>query len=134
MSSACFVDTFALLAMLNPADTSHRRAMSWFTTSRRLLVTTEWVMTELADGMCLPRGRKVVFTLEGRLRADPRVTVIESSAQLFRRGMGLYAARPDKEWSLTDCISFVVMNDRRINEALTADHHFEQAGFVALLK
>lgn len=97
MSMACFVDTFALLAMLNPADAAHRRAMSWFTASRRPLVTTEWVMTEVADGMCFPRGRKVVCALEGRLRADPRVTIVESSAQLFRRGMDLYAARPDKE-------------------------------------
>ena len=46
----------------------------------------------------------------------------------------MFAARPDKDWSLTDCISFVVMQERNIQDALTADHHFEQAGFVALLK
>jgi hypothetical protein len=50
------------------------------------------------------------------------------------RGLALYAARPDKEWSLTDCVSFLVMQDHGVTEALTADHHFEQAGFVALLK
>lgn len=53
---------------------------------------------------------------------------------LFRRGLQLSNNRPEKEWSLTDCISFVVMKERRIKEALTGDHHFEQAGFVALLK
>lgn len=53
---------------------------------------------------------------------------------LWRRGLGLYAARPDKAWSLTDCISFVVMTDRGLTEALTGDHHFEQAGFRALLR
>jgi predicted nucleic acid-binding protein len=50
------------------------------------------------------------------------------------RGIQLYDSRPDKQWSLTDCISFVVMQDRGIVEALTGDHHFEQAGFTALLK
>ena len=52
----------------------------------------------------------------------------------MERGLALYDARPDKQWSLTDCISFLVMQDRRITEALTGDHHFEQAGFTALLK
>jgi len=50
------------------------------------------------------------------------------------RGLALYISRPDKDWSLTDCISFVVMKERGLTGALTADHHFEQAGFVALLK
>ena len=134
MSEACFVDTFALLAMLNPSDTRHREAMAWFDASRRPLVITEWVLTELADGLSAARTRGAAVAVERRLRADSRVTVIESSADLFRRGLELYADRPDKNWSLTDCISFVVMEDHQIAEALTADHHFEQAGFVALLK
>ena len=62
------------------------------------------------------------------------MTVVPASEDLFNRGEALYAARPDKDWSLTDCISFVVMRDREIAEALTGDHHFEQAGFTALLK
>jgi len=53
---------------------------------------------------------------------------------LFERGVGLFRQRPDKEWSLTDCISFVVMRDASLTEALTGDHHFEQAGFSALLR
>lgn len=134
MSAACFVDTFALLAMLNPADTRHREAMSWFDTSRRPLVVTEWVLTELADGLSAARTRAAAVTVERRPRADPRVTIVASSADLFRRGFELYARRPDKDWSLTDCISFVVMQDLGISEALTGDHHFEQAGFVAMLK
>lgn len=134
MNSACFVDTFALLAMLSPADARHRQAMAWFDVSRRPLVTTEWILTELADGMCAVGSRAAAVAVERRLRADPRVTLVPSGADLFRRGLELYAARLDKEWSLTDCISFVVMTERDIKEALTADHHFEQAGFLALLK
>ena len=49
----------------------------------------------------------------------------------MEEGLGLYESRPDKEWSLTDCISFVVMKKEGIVEALTEDRHFEQAGFVA---
>jgi len=53
---------------------------------------------------------------------------------VFHAGLDLYASRPDKEWSLTDCISFAVMQDLGLNDALTGDHHFTQAGFTILLK
>ena len=53
---------------------------------------------------------------------------------LYERGWQLYRDRPDKSWSLTDCISFVVMNDMNLRDALTGDKHFEQAGYVAILK
>jgi len=53
---------------------------------------------------------------------------------LFADGFGLYQGRPDKEWGLVDCVTFVVMKKRGITEALTADEHFEQAGFQALLR
>ena len=68
------------------------------------------------------------------LRANPRVTIVPFSDVLFDEGIELYRRRPDKGWSLTDCISFVVMTDEGLSESLTADRHFEQAGFVALLK
>ncbi|HXE51792.1 MAG TPA: PIN domain-containing protein [Tepidisphaeraceae bacterium] len=134
MSRPVFVDTFALLAMLNTADARHEAAMRWFRVSTRPLVVNEWVLTELADALCAVRTRQAAVAVERRMRSERRVTVIESSADLFGRGFDLYANRPDQEWSLTDCISFVVMKDRHIKEALTGDHHFEQAGFVALLK
>ena len=57
-----------------------------------------------------------------------------ANAEQFRAGIALYEARPDKDWSLTDCISFVMMEREKIGEALTGDHHFEQAGFIAPLK
>jgi predicted nucleic acid-binding protein len=68
------------------------------------------------------------------VRADPYYVMVPASQELLDRGVTLYRQRPDKDWSLTDCISFVVMRERGITEALTADHHFEQAGFVALLR
>jgi hypothetical protein len=68
------------------------------------------------------------------LRADPDVELIPPDPALFELGIDLYSRRPDKAWSLTDCISFVVMTQRQITDALTGDHHFEQAGFRALLR
>ncbi len=68
------------------------------------------------------------------LRSAEDIQIVPASADLFDRGFHYFTERPDKEWSLTDCISFVVMNERGITEGLTADHHFEQAGFVALLR
>jgi len=68
------------------------------------------------------------------IRTDGQTTILPLSDESFDRGASFFAARPDKDWSLTDCISFVVMQERGITDALTADHHFEQAGFVALLK
>ena len=66
--------------------------------------------------------------------AEPTLQIVPPSDLLFQRGLDLYAARGDKEWSLTDCISFVVMGDHGIADALTGDHHFEQAGFTPLLR
>src|SRR5688500_16685843 len=67
-----------------------------------------------------------------RLNRNARVRVIAASSALLQRGLELYATRPDKDWSLTDCISFVVMRDEGISDAATGDHHFAQAGFNAL--
>ena len=98
------------------------------------MVTTEWVLTELADGLASSRRRQMFVQTRQELLADADVRVVPLELKLYEEGIQLYAARPDKEWSLTDCISFVVMRREGITEALTGDHHFEQAGFVALLK
>ncbi len=67
-------------------------------------------------------------------RNDPEVTIAPPSEELFAAGVDLYSRRPDKEWSLTDCISFIVMQEEGISDALTGDRHFEQAGYRTLLK
>ena len=68
-----------------------------------------------------------------QLRKDPSVTIVAISAKLYWQGWDLYVARADKGWSLTDCISFVVMEEKGIREALATDGDFEQAGFQLLL-
>ncbi len=69
-----------------------------------------------------------------RLQSDSEVRIVELTRGLFQRGFDLFKRRPDKDWSVTDCVSFVVMDDLGLREVLGADHHFEQAGFTVLLK
>jgi predicted nucleic acid-binding protein len=130
-----FADTFFFFAVGNDRDPAHTKATAFSLTYTGKLVTTGWVLTELADGWSRPVSWRVEFEpLLSELRANPNVTILTFSDELFKAGIELYADRPDKEWSLTDCISFVVMEREGIREALTGDHHFEQAGFIALLK
>jgi predicted nucleic acid-binding protein len=131
---AVFGDTFYFLALMNPADSAHQRAVRWSQNFTGELVTTAWVLTEVADALAAPQQRSAVPTLVRDLRADPKIVIIPPGEELFERGLDLYSQRPDKAWSLTDCISFVVMQDMGITDALTGDHHFEQAGFKALFK
>lgn len=131
---ALFADTFYFLALLNARDEAHAAAEA-FTASRSVkLVTTAWVMTELADGLATTAGRSMFAAVLRELESDRQTRVVAADHTLWQRGVHLYERRPDKGWSLTDCISFVVMEDEGIADALTADHHFEQAGFRALLK
>jgi predicted nucleic acid-binding protein len=78
--------------------------------------------------------REAFLRFYDALREEPDVMIFEADKQLFEVGLTLFRNRPDKEWSLTDCISFAVMEREGLTEALTGDHHFEQAGFKALLK
>lgn len=128
-----FADTFYFLALLNPHDDAHGAAEAASIDGETKLVTTAWVLTELADGLSETAGRRIFANLLADLCNDPQATVLPADQSLWRRGVELYAAREDKGWSLTDCISFVVMKEMGIDEALTADHHFKQAGFRTLL-
>ena len=129
-----FGDTFYFLALLNPNDARHRAAVDFSRVNGRQVVTTEWVLTDLADGLAKYGTRRVFKLVYDDLVADPATKIVGSSDELWKQGRLMYESRPDKQWSLTDCLSFVVMERQRIGEALTGDHHSEQAGFVALLK
>jgi predicted nucleic acid-binding protein len=98
------------------------------------LVTTEWVLMELADALSAPAAPATAVAFLQAVRADPFFEVVGYDPAVYRAGLDLFADRPDKAWSLTDCISFAVMSGRGLTEALTADHHFEQAGFRAIFK
>ena len=97
------------------------------------VVTTVAVLLEVADAMSGPGMRVACGKFIDGLVAKSQTPVHPISGACFERGLALYRERPDKAWSLTDCISFVAMADEGLTESLTGDHHFEQAGFTALL-
>jgi uncharacterized protein len=129
-----FADAFYYIALINPADRFHPATVRMTLTLRRPVITTTWVFLEVADALCSPGRRGQTHQSLVRIAADRETRVITANQEWYDKGMALYGARPDKDWSLTDCISFAVMSEFGLNEALTGDHHFEQAGFRALLK
>jgi predicted nucleic acid-binding protein len=128
-----FADTSYYVALLSATDAHHDRAVEWSETVLGRIVVTEYVLVELGNALAGPVDRQLYAPFVHHLLADPSTVFIPASQTLFRQGLELFANRPDKEWSLVDCVSFVVMQQRRLREALTADRHFKQAGFKALL-
>ncbi len=130
---AIFIDTSYILALINTADDYHNQANNIVLEIRGLFVTTEAVLIEIGNALARLQWRpQAVSTLED-LRSDPDIEVISITKELLSRAIKLYSRRMDKEWGLTDCISFIVMEDKKIINALTTDEHFQQAGFRALL-
>src|SRR5207253_6804793 len=118
----------------NPTDPHHSRAAAAARNEPRHRVTTDWVLVEIGDALSRAGNRDVFLRFYEWIRQHPGTTIVPASRQLMEDGVHLYRYRRDKDWPLTDCISFVVMEDEEIHEALTGDHHFEQAGFRVLLK
>ena len=129
-----FADTFALIAWLNPRDDAHAIVAAYLDHFTGRLATTEWVLMEVADALSAPEARTTAVAFLQAVRADPLFDVVGHVPTVSQAGFDLFAARPDKAWSLTDCISFAVMTEQKLSDALTADHHFEQAGFRAVFK
>jgi uncharacterized protein len=129
-----FADSYYFFALLNTNEPRHVQARAFAESYHGELVTTEWILVELADGLAKPKWRSTFVAIYDELSASPHVQIVTGSHELLRAGLQLYRARHDKAWSLTDCTSFVVMEQEGITEALTGDQHFEQAGFTALLK
>lgn len=129
-----FADASYYVALLSPRDQHHRDAVRVSDDLRRPIVVTEFVLTEVANALAPIESRGRAAALWTHLQSDPSVSIVAATAELIAKARELYSNRPDKEWSLTDCISLVVMEEQGLTEALTADHHFEQAGFTALLR
>jgi predicted nucleic acid-binding protein len=129
---AVFADAFYFVALLNRSDQHHARVTVAARQLRENVITTEWVLMELADALAGSGSRRLVAPFIRDLSKDPKVQIVPVTQGLFQRGLQLYHERLDKGWTLTDCTSFVVMLNENISDALTGDHHFEQAGFKAL--
>jgi predicted nucleic acid-binding protein len=132
--TSTFLDTSFFLALALSDDALHQVALRWQEHVTGELVTTEFVLLEVADDLSLPHLRQFAAAIFALVHSDQQFTVIPINRDDFKKGYDLFVNRPDKEWGLTDCISFHVMLDRGITDALTHDHHFEQAGFRALLR
>jgi len=132
--SVVFADTSYFIALVGEDDDAHELAIGRTATFKGRIVTTGWVLMEVANHLAEPQNRQVFLDLLDDLRADSRVSIVPATESAFGEGVHLYRQRMDQAWSLVDCISFLVMRAEGITEALTGDHHFEQAGFVALLK
>ena len=129
-----FADTSVFVAFLNSRDECHELAVEYIGQESHLLITTSWILVELGNFVCNSRARRRFVPFVRDLVDDPLVKIIPPTADDLEQALQLYHRRPGKHWSMTDCISFVVMRERGITEALTTDHHFVQVGFKTLLK
>jgi len=130
-----FIDTSYVLALANTADKYHECARATSLSLRASFITTDAVLTEIGNAFSRIHWRALGIAMINDLRTDPDIEIVSVDATLFDRAVTLYSTRLDKEWGLTDCISFVVMQERGLTHALTTDRHFDQAGFQnALVK
>lgn len=133
MKPAIFIDTSYFLALLNSRDKYHQTAKNLAEQMTPPFVTSNAVLLELGNALAKPPHRQLgVVTLQ-QIRADAAIEVVPVDENLLNAAVALYQSRPDKAWGLTDCASFVIMQQRQLEEALTTDKHFEQAGFKRLL-
>jgi uncharacterized protein len=130
---AVFTDTSYYLALINSLDQHHSAVCQWTSGFAGKSITSAWVIAELANAMSQTGNRPFFLSLLRDLQTDSRVTIVPPTKELFDRGLDLYSRRSDKDWSLTDCISFLVMEEYGIKEAATLDRHFTQAGFNILI-
>jgi predicted nucleic acid-binding protein len=127
-------DTGYLIALFHQRDELHERAVAWSCALREPAVVTEYVLLEAVNRLSVPAKRARAHALLVQVESDPECEVIRADRRLWSAGVESHRQRADKEWSLTDCVSFVVMAERGIRRPLAYDHHFEQAGFEALLR
>ncbi len=137
MQADVFLDASYAIALSAPRDALHARAVAQarlLAAGRTRIVTTRAVLLEIGNGLSNRRSRGAAVQLLDSLETDSSVEIVPLSIDLYTKAFDLYRSRPDKDWGLVDCASFVVMGERGIADALTADEHFEQAGFRALLR
>jgi len=137
MKNSVFLDTSFSIALSISKDQFHQRAVELtkqVNAAQSQIVTTQAVILEIGNALSKIKYRQSAVGIIEFFKNDPNVTIVSLSDKLYDEGFELFSNRPDKEWSLVDCISFVVMRERNIEAALTADEHFIQAGFRALLR
>lgn len=139
MSEAVFWDSVAYIALGNRSDALHGAAINLsrqLAAARAPIVTTDAVLTEVLNAFSRIAWRPLavrIIDAVGASVADGTATVVHVDANLWEQAVRLFRERPDKGWGLTDCTSFVVMDNCGLHRAFTSDRHFEQAGYIRLL-
>ncbi len=137
MKRPVFVDTAAWLALLNKSDRLHEQAKQTrdkLVRGRRQFLLSDYIVVEIANALSRVPFRRAAIQIITLIQTSANIRVVEIDKEIFGEAWKLYVERLDKEWSFTDCTSFVVMNRLGLADAFTSDHHFEQAGFNILLK
>lgn len=132
-----FLDTSFAIALSSQTDQNHLQAVELagqLELHKTRLVTTQAILLEIGNALSRQRYRIAAIQLLESLEIDRNVEIVLLTNDLYRQAFNLFKQRQDKEWGLVDCISFIVMQERGITDALTADAHFQQAGFRALLR
>lgn len=132
-----FLDTAYAIALSVESDEHHERAeilAEQLEAEQTSLVTTRAILLEIGNALSKKRYRKAAVELLDALEQDPQVESVPLTEELYEQALELFRKRPDKQWGLVDCVSFIVMQERGLTEALTTDEHYDQAGFRALLR
>jgi hypothetical protein len=129
-----FVDTQYVAALINRRDQFHARAMELADElDGQPLLTTDSVLIEIGNALARRCRREAVEVIE-RFLGSEEVEIIRTTPELLLEALSLYRTHDDKSWGMTDCVSFVVMRQWGVDDALTHDQHFVQAGFSALMR
>ena len=131
-----FADTSYWMALSRKRDQYNRHAVVWnrfVIQTKSIIVTTEAVLWEWLNAFSDASTRAVAAEGYRRAHADECIEVVPFQPELIDSAVQLYRTRPDKSWSLTDCLSFVVMEGRQLTEALTTDRHFEQMAMKVMM-
>jgi predicted nucleic acid-binding protein len=129
-----FADAFYFVARLNRRDQHHDRVLEFSRTFRARLLTSDWILMEVADALAESQCRIRIRDFITHLRRSATCEIVPATREGLDRALALYHQHADKGWTLTDCTSFGIMRERNVTDALTGDHHFEQAGFVKLFE
>jgi predicted nucleic acid-binding protein len=137
LDAEVFLDAAYLIALGVPEDQHRAQALEFFQmmeTARTRIMTHHGVLFEVGSSLSKRKFRPAAIRLLESIQSSSAVQIVPLTEELVRAGWDLFRRRPDKEWSWADCLSFVVMRERGLRQALTTDEHFEQAGFIALLR
>ncbi|MDZ7375063.1 MAG: PIN domain-containing protein [candidate division KSB1 bacterium] len=137
MRNSCFVDSAGWIALLNADDELHQKTDAIYKEqllAGTMFITSTAVLNEVANSLCKPMYRDAVIEFYKRLQNSLRIKTVFVDKSLWSQGWKLFEDRPDKSWSLTDCISMEIMSKYKLRDVLTNDIHFSQAGYNALLR